>query len=320
VNDCRLICSQFPNCGGFIVGNKAKSGKCWLRTSVSVEACVQNVGRSIADWDFHLRAMDQPWTSPAPLREFYMYRATAPGSLSTYPLGEINTGNMEGTLWYLMNEVVSNYSRGVRCPRRFGISKLHRFKVRVRSTSALFSSGMNFGVRFAYDQGKCEGRCFLDNMCTGEGDCADQYNKYGFFVGCNKFSDKYPFPVEANAVPDGVWYSLPLAGRCRSGLPTGAPDCTWTYEDAGALTLQDLESIAPGPSNCCEGHCTDFWKHEFDTERMVWRVDAAKQLFHQRFPQWPADLTTPACNFDHTKWYVDDRWHRRDPWSGREKK
>merc|ERR1719284_606621 len=45
--------------------------------------------------------------STAPLQEFYMYRAAAEGPGDKYPLGNINTGNIEGVMWYLMNEVVT---------------------------------------------------------------------------------------------------------------------------------------------------------------------------------------------------------------------
>merc|ERR1740121_1845757 len=100
---------------------------------------------------------------------------------------------MDGVMWYLMNEVVTNYSKGVRCPRKFNISQIHRFKVLTRATDALFQDGINFGTRFAYDKGLCEGRCFSGNKCTGESDCKNHYKKYGFVPGCNKFSDHYPF-------------------------------------------------------------------------------------------------------------------------------
>lgn len=184
----------------------------------------------------------------------------------------------------------------------------------MKATQALIDTGLNFGVRFAYDQGKCEGRCFEGNSCSGEGDCAANYQKYGFVVGCNRFNSHYPFPIIADKpAPNGVWYSLPLSGRCH-GEPSGDKDCTWSFEEAGTVSLEEMEAVSPGSENCCEGHCTNFWHDQFNPGAMSWRVHAAMEVFKKKYPEMPWDLPAPPCDFDASKWYPQDLWHKQDPW------
>uniref|UniRef100_A0A6U9HSS4 Uncharacterized protein n=1 Tax=Zooxanthella nutricula TaxID=1333877 RepID=A0A6U9HSS4_9DINO len=264
---------------------------------------------SAAPW-----GQQQQWQPPEPpLMTFYMYRASAVDELGKYPFGNINTGNMDGVIWYLMNEVVTMYTAGTRCPRKFNISVIHRFKIQVKSTPELFKEGMNFGPRYAYDKGRCMGRCFPNNLCTGEGDCQFHYDKYGYTLGCNNFYDKYPFPDKPTPAQHGIWYTLPLGGRCAR--PTGAHDCTWSYEYAGNLSLLELESVVPGQGNCCHGHCTGFWDDQFNTWRTSQRVDQALTAFAKKYPWTPRDVGPAKCDFQWWKWYSPDRWEHRDPWA-----
>mmetsp|Transcript_139331 Transcript_139331/g.445523 ORF Transcript_139331/g.445523 Transcript_139331/m.445523 type:complete len:519 (+) Transcript_139331:87-1643(+) len=245
--------------------------------------------------------------------EFYTYRATPAGVSGNFEFGDINTGNMDGVMWYLQNEVVTDYSDGLRCPRKFGISEIHRFKVKMRATTELAKKGMNFGVRFAYDQGKCAGRCFSGNMCSLKEDCDVQYKQYGFVVGCNKFTDHYPFPNYDTVLPGGVWYSFPSEGRCR-GTPTGAPNCTWSYEEAGSITLKEFEATASGDLSCCEGSCTNIWVDLFNPTTAAWRASTALDLFAKKYTNQPKDLPAPPCDFQKDEWYAYDPWPRIDPW------
>lgn len=248
--------------------------------------------------------------SDAPLLDLYMYRATSsvqPG----YAFGEINTANMDGVIWYLMNEVVTEYTNGVRCPRKFNISMIHRYRVRAKTTAPLFSQGMNFGARWAYDQGQCTGRCFPDNQCTCNSDCQAHFDEFGYVLGCNNFVDKYPFPASDTPAPGGIWYSLPLDGRCEH--PTGARDCTWSYEEAGSITLEELEQTSPGEGDCCSGNCTSFWTEQFSVPKTTWRVNQALDVFSLKYPDQARDLQA-TCDFKRDAWYHDDTWERRDPW------
>jgi len=300
--DCKLACVRANGCQGVVVNAGATRGNCWFRHNIDLSRCAKGTA-----WNLWLQPVH------APLHEFYMYRATKPGDFDKFPVGQINTANMDGLIWYLMNEVVTNYSKGSRCPRKFGISEIHRMRVRSRATPELAAEGMSFGARFAYDFGECMGRCFPDNMCTSNDDCDFHYRKYGFVPGCNRFTDKWPFPNLDTATPGGIWYSLPLSGRCE-GVPTGAKDCTWSFEDAGVISLLELESLSHGSDNCCHGHCTNFWVDQYKVGAAGWKVNQALDLFHKKYPSMPRDLEPAPCDFNRVKWYAQDTWQRRDPW------
>jgi len=244
--------------------------------------------------------------------EFYVYRSAADGAWGKYPFGNINVANMDGVVWYLMNEVVTNYGSGTRCPRKFDISVIHRMKIKMRATPELIKDNMNFGARFAYDMGMCMGRCFPENKCTCKKDCDDHYSKYGYVPGCNNFKDKYPFPVSASQAPGGIWYSLPLEGRCDN--PTGAHNCTWSYEDAGMITLEELEATTLGKGNCCGDSCTDLWEDLYSVEKTTERSAKAMDVFKRKFPQMPRDLDPSWCDFDRDAWYKHDAYEKQDPW------
>jgi hypothetical protein len=250
--------------------------------------------------------------STAPLQEFYMFRATS-DVRPDYAFGNLNTGNLDGVIWYLQNEVVTMYSEGTRCPRKFNISQITRYKIRTRATQELFDQHMNMGARFAYDFGNCMGRCFPNNLCTSPDDCDAQYQRYGFVVGCNNFADHYPFPDNAPQAPGGIWYSLPLEGRCS--YPTGAHNCTWSYEVAGQISLEELEAQSPGNGNCCDGHCTSYWDDFWNPGRTQVRAQQARDLFFRLFPDEPRDLMNIRCDFNHWAWYTPDPYERRDPWA-----
>lgn len=252
--------------------------------------------------------------STAPLQEFYTFRATSDAE-EKYPFGNINTGNMEGVMWYLMNEVVTWYTDGARCPRKFNISKIKRFKVQTKVTKELFAENMHFGPRFAFDKGDCFGRCFSDNMCSGSDDCASHYKEYGFIPGCNNFWDNYPFPVNITTAPGGIWYTLPLEGRCD--WPTGAHNCTWSFQNAGEITLEELEASTPswGGEQCCDGKCTGFWDDQFNPGKTAWRTQKALDLFQVYYPDMPRDLAYIPCDFDWRKWYSPDPYEHRDPFA-----
>ncbi|CAK8997598.1 Uncharacterized protein SCF082_LOCUS5265 [Durusdinium trenchii] len=189
----------------------------------------------------HLRSLALP--SSAPLLEFYVYRAM---SDSSYPLENVNAANAAGVMWYLHNEVI------IFTPRKFGITRIVRFKVQYKAPQPLFQKGMDFGVRYAFDSGKC----------TGPGDCASDFDKYGYFVGCNLV---YQFPTtqfaDAKYYGKPAWYSFP--GPCYSksykahtdacvaaepggacpGEPDGKGDCTYHYEPAGQVTVDEVVGI-----------------------------------------------------------------------------
>mmetsp|Transcript_53709 Transcript_53709/g.174674 ORF Transcript_53709/g.174674 Transcript_53709/m.174674 type:complete len:288 (-) Transcript_53709:299-1162(-) len=161
-----------------------------------------------------------------------LLRVPAQGSAS-YPPKDVNAANLAGVMWYLQHEVM------ITDPPKFGITRILRYKVQMRAPAGLLKKGMNFGVRYAYDSQKC----------TGPGKCDDMYDKYGYFVGCNKFESMYPYPSTAMHFAGGIWYSFPTQGACDAS-PTGAADCTYSYswppEDISLAELRAARNIASG--------------------------------------------------------------------------
>mmetsp|Transcript_20089 Transcript_20089/g.50581 ORF Transcript_20089/g.50581 Transcript_20089/m.50581 type:complete len:621 (+) Transcript_20089:57-1919(+) len=304
------------------------SGQIVTRTGLCLSTKQERVnGGKVYLWHCNRHSSHQKWqlaqasglsgAAPFPpqpageLYEFYMYRAAAADTMGEYPFGNINTANIEGAVWYLLNEVVNRWKPEVQCPRKFGISKLYRFKVKVKTTKEMIDKGMTFGARYAWDRGHCSGRCFQKNLCSCWKDCVDMYAKYGHVPGCNLFSHGYPYPLHGDApqAPDGIWYSLPLSGRCKH--PTGAHDCTWSYEHAGVITIKELEERHKGWGNCCNGRCTYFWNDFWSRGKFNWRVRKVFKLFKEKYPHLPVDLGQSFCDFNHKKWYDPDPYHPR---------
>jgi hypothetical protein len=230
-----------------------------------------------------------------------MYRACDD---KDWPIENVNAANLAGVLWYLHNEVVCSV------PRKFGISRVRRFKVQVASTRKLDERNMTFGVRFAYDR----------TICTGAGpwatpsECLAQYNKYGHFVGCNNLGH-YPFPTAAKGFPvhypGAVWYSLPKSGRCPV-RPTGEDNCTWNYEDAGAVDIDkfagiDSDALAASDKGFMEydsttdtGHGVSFWDHKYDDGACLRRLEKVRRIWDEAYPDMEkdVDMPNPPCDFD----------------------
>jgi len=246
-----------------------------------------------------------------PIHTFYMYRAQGGDD---YPLANVNTANLGGVLWYLHNEVVKD------SPRKFGITRITRFKVSTTSPDKLASRGMNFGVRFAYDSQKCTGA----GPWNGPGSCDKYYQEYGNFVGCNLLG-KYPFPMASQGFPvhygGAKWYSLPKEGACKceegkACAPTGAVDCTYTAEWAGDIYLQDLEGIGnydgfvgSGQKEYDQGQDAgvgnSFWNQKFDDYLCWQRIQATDAFFQRAHPEYPGDreMPEPDCDFSCTDFY-----------------
>lgn len=299
-----------------------------------------------------------PWTdaslnqsSGAPLYTFYMYRAV---SDDHYPPLNINAGNLAGVLWYLHHEVV------VQAPRKFNIRKIMRYKVQMRATAPLARLGMHFGTRLAFDRGQATGPfvcgkdkdapkpLFADgpfkNECLsklGEFQHPFEWEKFGYFVGCNKLGE-FPFPEYAVAYPNAIWYSLPgecpsrpfyqRDGKCRSNdpggycpgvVPNGNGTCTWNYEEAGEITIDELVGIqdynAFQNSNKREydpygdrGYNFWWWDNINSPNRSAERVTSARKLFEAKYPDLETEeqLGEPPCDFKYNAFYRE--WFLRD--------
>mmetsp|Transcript_2320 Transcript_2320/g.5776 ORF Transcript_2320/g.5776 Transcript_2320/m.5776 type:complete len:422 (-) Transcript_2320:118-1383(-) len=260
--------------------------------------------------------------SKAPVHTYYMYRATGP---QTYALSNVNSASLGGVMWYVHNEVVSCIYQDCDQVRRYGIDRIRRYKVQTRATEKLWKAGLNFGIRYAFDLGQC----------TGPWVCNDQFNKYGYFVGCNNLSSMFPFP-NWPVYYSGAWYSLPGAcsemqykgstldcqadqpGGLCTGTPTGQGNCTYSVEDAGEVLLNDLENITNYEAFKLDGgeeynKTTDvginmtFWNGINDTKANAKRVRVVDQMFKAKYPDMPSDaqMPPPKCDFDLKKFFPD---------------
>jgi hypothetical protein len=228
----------------------------------------------------------------APLHRFYVYRAQ---SDAVYPFSNVNAGNLDGVMWYLTNEVMP------RCPKRYGIKRLLRVIVTTRATPELFARGMNFGVRYSYDRGRCTG-----SNTIHLGPCDLTWNRFGHIIGCNNFKDHYPWPKTDTHYPNGIWYDLPGEGKCAH--PDGTWNCTWSAHPAGEIDIEEeLEQSMPGSAHCCHSRCTNFWRHPTSDTSCSERVDAARQVFKQKYPELPFDLPAPPCDFDKSMFWANWR-------------
>jgi len=337
-------CKAANVCGRFVRGNPCQcSPKC------------HHYGNCCPDYEavcngYMPRNKELLSPSPAPLYTFYMYRAQ---SDVAYPPLNANTASLGGVLWYLQNEVVnrcdSGRGRGEKGYRRFKISRILRYKVQTRATAPMHKQGMNFGSRVAFDFGKNTGAFYpWDDM-------KKNYEVYGYNVGCSKLGDNgatSPYPKcpsnEGRAegfcpvqYPDAYWYSMPgpcpeqdikhKSAKCQSdspggyckGTPTGQGNCTWSFEDAGEVNIDDVVGITAKygnhqnfcRKNCLEyvkygrykdkGRCVNFWDSRMDVKKNQERMDKIDAAFKKKYPDMPSekDLPVPQCSFKKQQFY-----------------
>jgi hypothetical protein len=142
--------------------------------------------------------------------------------------------------------------------------------------------------------------------------CQHSWAKYGYFVGCNYLGD-WPYPKFDTYYNHSIWYSLPgkcpsavfskTTPRCEldepggacSGTPTGAGNCTYSYEVDGEISLRELQGKL--------GY--SFWSEPVNATWNAWRVAQAAFLFQSKYPSSPSDeeMAAPACNFNHNEFY-----------------
>jgi len=285
---------------------------------------------------------------------FYMYRAQ---SKASYPLENINTADLAGVMWYLHNEVVRN------TPRKYHIDRIRRFKVTVKNTWEFWNAHKRqFGAFVAYDAARCSTPICKDiyhhyGFIVGCQVCdikvaaylaKDQTN-----WACQKGADNCRAPL---------WYSLPgpcpamglsndqIAANkvgldvmsskspdCLKRMPgghcdkaTGAPDCTYSYEEAGEIMLDELAGIGdydefwnhsytkcaagvaegrlPKSTKCVhqkeydteldKGIGCSFWDGIHDSAKGTERMNAVRRLFKKHYPNMPLSLPEPPCEFD----------------------
>lgn len=175
-------------------------------------------------------------------------------------------------------------------------------------------------------------------------DSAFEYTAYGYNVGCNNLGE-YPFPTEPVYYPNAVWYTLPgkcpnnlyynknqecqavqPGGYCPGVVPNGNGTCTWNYEEAGEIDLNELVGIEDynmwrwshreyNPETD-KGIAFSWWDGIDNQTANAKRVEQAAKLFNTRYPDLPSveDLQNPPCDFDFSLFYK--QWYRKDGYSG----
>jgi len=285
---------------------------------------------------------------------FYIYRAQ---SAAKYPLENVDAADLAGVLWYLHHEVIPA------TPRKYHIDRIRRHKIRYKATQEFWNvHHSDFAPFFAYDGGRCTTPecgnfyhqygfligCQFVTLAEGAYMSAKPTT-----IACKPGSDQCRSPL---------WYSLPgpcptmglqqqdlkgnserldvnkgksaeclgrmPGGRCRGGgPPTGAPDCTYSVEEAGEILLDELAGIKDynefwntsyyqcqedkrlgKTSEPCirnreydgevdRGTGNSFWNGKLDKDRCHGRMEKARELFRKYYPDFP-DLETPLCDFD----------------------
>jgi len=264
------------------------------------------------DWKKYTGGGGLAMESNASVLTFYMYRAQTAG---TTPPSNANAASIGGIMWYLHTDIA--YCKTCSNIRPYGIDRIARYKVQTKATQPLRLAGMNFGLTLSFEDGKCESLV----------DCDDTFAKYGYFVGCNSLSSGYPYP-NYPVYYTGALYSLPggctayekdwkslecrhdqPGGLCQ-GVPTGNGTCTWSYTEAGTVTLDELVGITNYTAFKESGgeeydnssdtgvHMT-FWDGLHNLEANAARVKKLDALFKEKFPDMPSDkeLPTPPCDF-----------------------
>eukprot|EP00933_Yihiella_yeosuensis_P035943 TRINITY_DN29627_c0_g1_i1.p1 TRINITY_DN29627_c0_g1~~TRINITY_DN29627_c0_g1_i1.p1 ORF type:complete len:346 (-),score=65.12 TRINITY_DN29627_c0_g1_i1:302-1339(-) len=230
---------------------------------------------------------------------FYVYRAK---DKETYADENVNMANLPGVLWYLHNEVVGH------CPRKFGVTRIIRYKITMRATPELAATGKNFARLCHFDYAQC----------TGPESSLQDYSSYGYVVGCDKPSFKQA------SYPQATWYSFPgkcpekdfkhkancpkVGGLCKPG-EAWSRTCTWKKESAGEITLDQLTHIRNFDARCKRGfaeynlNCdcgggSNFWRGKTNYRVGLKRERWLQYLFKRHFPQYPAKLgKEPTCPY-----------------------
>mmetsp|Transcript_1395 Transcript_1395/g.3090 ORF Transcript_1395/g.3090 Transcript_1395/m.3090 type:complete len:481 (+) Transcript_1395:84-1526(+) len=259
---------------------------------------------------------------------FYVYRAQ---SDSDYPLQNVNAADLAGVMWYLHNEIVPSFA----VHRKYNITRIIRFKLSMKTTWEFYNvHRRQFGAFVAFD----DGRCTVPH-------CNQVWKQYGFIVGCQHQSmDIAGYQASTKTSigagcrgPDcfaPVWYSLPGAcpsenftmkteecinrwpgGACSAA--TGARDCTYSVEEAGHISLDELSGIDDYRAFFHAGYreyCGDldagigniFWNGKKDLKLCKDRIERVKALFKHKYPHLPGcdELEEPPCDFD--SYYKDE--------------
>mmetsp|Transcript_3813 Transcript_3813/g.10852 ORF Transcript_3813/g.10852 Transcript_3813/m.10852 type:complete len:366 (+) Transcript_3813:43-1140(+) len=246
---------------------------------------------------------------------FYMYRAQGDRD---YPFENVNAADLPGVMWYLHNEVIPG------TPRKYNVTRILRYKVTTMPTREQFEQAhTQFAAFVAFDNGKC----------TVPG-CDATMRERGYNIGCQLLNPEEslymsPFQTKGRCRPGkdcpGIWYSVPgpcpsqeymhKDDACKAASPggacpsvTGSRTCTYHYEKAGEVRLDELSGIRHYTKWWRDGNreydygtdrgigCT-FWDGKKDWNRCQWRQNKVQKLFREKYPHMPVTYGEPPCNF-----------------------
>eukprot|EP00928_Gymnodinium_smaydae_P020265 TRINITY_DN17837_c0_g1_i1.p1 TRINITY_DN17837_c0_g1~~TRINITY_DN17837_c0_g1_i1.p1 ORF type:complete len:710 (-),score=60.46 TRINITY_DN17837_c0_g1_i1:90-2219(-) len=226
-----------------------------------------------------------PAEKPVPMT-FYVYKAAGDGAEENAITSSSNVGSLAGVMWYLHNEVVTS------CPRKNQITRVLRYRLTMMNTESLYTPAPHaqFGPYHGFKAGVCAAST-----------CGEDVAKFGYTVGCQVLPDDI-----ASYRPSPVWYSLPKEGFCED--PTGAANCTWHWEPAGEVRIDDLSGIEDYALFCEEankeyspdtdhGVGTMFWDSKADPERCADRLHTLARLFQMKYPGFRSFPDEPRCDW-----------------------
>jgi len=335
-----------------LVLHKQGAENCTSAAPCGAEALEKQLGASEA-----APAARQPAFPLGPRAQtFYMYRAQ---SEAVYPLENINAADLAGVFWYLHREVVGS------TPRKYKIDRIKRFKVTVKNTWEFWNAHKRqFGAFVAYDAGRCTTPVCKDMYHQYGFIVGCQVQPLSVAAYTSRSQTNWQCKAGEDECKAPIWYSLPgpcpslglsndeisqqktnldvnkyktpeclqrmPGGHCPPGLvANGDPTCTYSYEEAGEIFLDELVGIGdyeefwkfsytkcadgvaqgtlPASTVCVhnkeydfdtdEGVGTSFWNGRQDKAKCAERMEKARALFRAKFPQYP-DLEEPACEFD----------------------
>lgn len=268
--------------------------------------CVQK-SRAIIEWKREaneLKARDhtEPLCHdygpfPNQTRTIYMYRAQGPAN---YNFSNVNAGDIAGVLWYLHHEVVWM------CPRLWGIFRMVRKKVTIRQNP-------KFAISYGYHHFFFGPFGAFDSQVI----TTHQYPEALVNVGCQT--------MDYGGI-DGHWYSLPgacplmedkdseeckaqnLGGVCDCHYMLGEGPCSYHYEDAGEIDLNEVTGVPGDYHEFCNsggkeydrgtdaGSGMDFWNGFYDRGAAENRIRRIEDAFAAKYPGSPRSYGNQGCH------------------------
>eukprot|EP00929_Paragymnodinium_shiwhaense_P024090 TRINITY_DN14932_c0_g1_i2.p1 TRINITY_DN14932_c0_g1~~TRINITY_DN14932_c0_g1_i2.p1 ORF type:complete len:412 (-),score=80.70 TRINITY_DN14932_c0_g1_i2:328-1563(-) len=345
VEQCQKTCDGHSNCNSFVACTEWDGVRCYMKDRRLSGHEPHHPNTYCASYFKSPEPYVPADTSLArpsrsQVKTFYMYRAQSGDA--NYPPQNVNTASLGGVLWYLHNEVIFtcdgsgfDAGNGKWGDRKFAIDRIKRYKITMKATEPLRRKGMNFAVLKSFDSGEDTGpHRIANNDGHKSGYLSDpEWGEFGFNVGCGNLGE---FPhqdwTSGKNYPSAIWYSLPgkcpqlpyfkETEQCRKespgGLcayPTGQGNCTYSYEEAGFIMLDELVGIKPRFKDRAEfctkcgkegninegGGCgVNFWAPNInDRHENSERVRKTGEAFDKKYPHMTKtqDLHTPRCDF-----------------------